>query len=80
MECGLPAGTELIYAGHTTLEELTLSGKSPKDSAGMVYVTSEAVSTAGDAEPAREFCVRFDHPQGSSTGEVGPVPAHWQPG
>ena len=76
-DCLFPPGTELAFAGESTLAELGLDGEHP-DLRARFYVTAEAVDQEGlgDGFPQhRRYCALT----GGGAGFSGPVPLDWQP-
>ena len=76
-DCGWPPGTELAFAGETSLSELGLDEGSPGvDIRGMAYVTAERLTfPERGIRPQRWFCfVSAEDP-----AFTGPVPDNWQP-
>ena len=87
-ECRFPEGTDLAFAGDTTLRDLLNDAGPYRDLPGSAYVTAERVDAPGTDFPPNErlFCFVFaaDAPIPSGVpapNEVayGMVPIDWQP-
>jgi hypothetical protein len=92
LDCGFPDGTDLAFAGRTSLRQLALGddsrlgdGRSTADLVGMVYVTRDPIPYAGSlpagAHPPpdqRAYCAIYDEDAGIISA-FGGVPVDWVP-
>ena len=83
-DCQIPAGTELAYAGTSTLAQLGLDDAGPyRNLIGTAYVTAGPIEAQGF--PERLWCIVFDETRAaealsmSGVAAYGPLDSSWQP-